>query len=407
MKPTYSRALLPRQFAVIVRALSWDRELRHPSVREFLHALLASDLRREHAGEIHSASTDLPSKPVAHAQATTALNRNTATAAEKPEPKANVWVQPEAPHVAEPTVATQASEPPKRESNLKHEDVVRLKAAVAAAEAHAERIEHPERAAPKPREDADALAKFRGYVAGPMAQQTDDASDEIPPVVATDIRPTSEQPKTAKRIWPWQRSAWVAAALALGTIAFVAAKFDSAPEPITSAAAHPAPPAVAPLPVVKLASPAPESITPQVEEKKSPPAVATRTKPPVAADEISFATRTLHVGVGQTMAALAVKRSSSTKGRARVAWAIEGGTAKPGVDYQVTSPQVIEFLEGQSIRSLFIPLVADKNAGDARTSKTFTVKLQSMSGGPKVGDLNKVYVTIVGDIADERVADAD
>jgi hypothetical protein len=104
------------------------------------------------------------------------------------------------------------------------------------------------------------------------------------------------------------------------------------------------------------------------------------------------------------MAALSVKRVNSTRGRARVAWTIEGGTAQPGVDYRVGNTQVIEFLEGQTVRSLFIPLVPDKDTSEARTSKTFTVRLQPTSGGPKLGEIKQVYVTIVGDIAVQRVA---
>jgi hypothetical protein len=104
------------------------------------------------------------------------------------------------------------------------------------------------------------------------------------------------------------------------------------------------------------------------------------------------------------MAALSVKRLNSTLGRARVAWTIEGGTAQDGVDYRLGTTPFIDFLEGQSVRSLFIPLVQDKEVGAARTSKTFTVKLQPTAGGPKLGEIKQVYVTIVGDIADERVA---
>jgi hypothetical protein len=51
--------------------------------------------------------------------------------------------------------------------------------------------------------------------------------------------------------------------------------------------------------------------------------------------------------------------------------------------------------------------VPEKTVGEARTSKTFTVKLQPMSGGPRLGEIKQVYVTIVGDVADERVARAE
>ena len=400
MKPAYSRSLLPRQFEVIVRALAWERDQRPASVREFLHALLASDLRRDAPKETQAAAPDVISKPLANLSAgdepTISAKAAVGSAGATRE---IVPRRTDAPRVA----------PPAPDRQIKHEDITRLKAALAEAEAHAERIEQT----PKPDkpESDDPLTRFKGYVAGPHARSEDD--ETVGALLRADESPAAEQ-KSSKRVWPWHRSAWVIALAIAGGGALLAARLDVSPEPLSRAEARPAL-------VPSVAAPTPASITneaptvqtaqtaaPVAEEKKSAP-VAVKPKPAAATGvgEVTFATRTLHVGVGQTMAALTVKRSNSARGRARVSWTIDGGTARPGVDYQVGNTSTIEFLEGQTVRSLFIPLVAEKNNGEARQSKTFTVKLQPVSGGPKLGEIKQVYVTIVGDVADQRVASAE
>jgi hypothetical protein len=421
MKPAYSRALVPRQFEVIVRALSWEREHRPATVREFLHALLASDLRRDtNSLEARTSTSDVPSRPVLSRPIPSIPTRDAPTvAAAKPEVKSQPAARPDPARVLEPNIAARSSEPAKREPTvkptIKHEDILRLRAAIAAAEEHAENIE-----APEPRDESqrhtDPMAKFRGYVAGPMASREEDSSDGIaPPALTPDSAHSPETPvKTSKRIWPWQRSAWLLAIAVTSALAMVATQLDFGSEPIAQAQARPsAPTRLSPIAKPQtLAVAAPQIAEPavSVEEKKSPQIAvkpSTSSMPPAASGEISFATRTLQVGVGQTIAALSVKRLNSTRGRARVAWTIEGGTARAGVDYQLGTAHTIEFLEGQSVRSLFIPLVPEKELGDARTSRTFTVRLQSTSGGPKLGEIKQVHVTIVGDVGVEHLARSD
>lgn len=420
LKPTYSKQLSPRQFDVIVHALAWDRDARPASVREFLHALLASNLSRDttgrdaHSSDVHS--KPMPSVPIAARVPTPSLpTKDTPTVGAtelKAKPQPSIDAGPEI--AAHKPAAPQPEAPPaKPASNVRPEDIARLRAAVAAAEAHADRIEHPTAApAPPPekKRSGDPLAKFRGYVAGPNAQR-DDASDDVPPPVARATDDTDADPtKPSKRVWPWQRSAWAAAIVMIGASIALASHLNRTAESTTPAQTQAAlPPHVEPEPAAKVAATAPvleATATPQVEEKKSPQVVkpAARTAAPA---EVTFDTRTLQVGVGQTIAALTVKRANSTRGRARVNWTIEGGTAREGVDYRLDDVQTIEFLEGQSVRSLFIPLVPEKASGAARQSKTFTVKLQPANGGPRIGAIKQVYVTIVGDVADERVANAE
>lgn len=389
MRPAYARGISTRQFDVLVRALSWDREQRPATVREFMHALLASDLRRDAPvrdpalATSEVVSTPLPASTVA-----------------------SVSAKPTEPPAAPPRIAAPIRETPieqpKPISEVKPDDIARLKAAVAAAEAHADRVDKVathEPKSPKP----DPLDRFKGYVAGPLAPQADE--DIATSSAAREERTTSEKKKWT---WPWQRSALFAALLITGA-AIVATQVDFDAEPIPHAAARPAATVIEESPLATSAAVAalPATAAPQVEEKKTP--VEVKPKPVAAAPgQVSFETRTLQVGANQTVAALSVKRLNSTRGRARVAWAIEAGTAQPGVHYKVSNPQVIEFLDGQTVRSLFIPLTPDTDAESSRHSKTFTVKLQPAAGGLSLGEIKQVYVTIVGDvaIADESLAAA-
>lgn len=386
MRPAYAPGISPRQFDVLVRALAWDREQRPATVREFMHALLASDLRRDPAAR-DGAPAEPASKPVSSARAAT----------QEPTTPSIATVTPPLPAARE---QNRASETPKVTTELKPEDVARLKAAVAAAEAHAKQVEAAEKQESKPKsEKADPLEKFKGYVAGPMADQRDDAAPTGNPI----DEPAEASAPKKKWAWPWQRSSLFAALFVIAG-AIIASRLEFQTEPMQQAASRPAARAdiVQASPRPAAAEPQPEPAVAQVEEKKSPPVALKPKTPPPAPGEVSFTTRTLQIGANQTVAALSVKRLNSTRGRAKVAWTIEGGTARRGVHYDVASPQVIEFLDGQSVRSLFIPLTPDKDANGMRHSKTFTIKLQQAAGGPALGEIKQVYVTIVGDVADDE-----
>ena len=109
---------------------------------------------------------------------------------------------------------------------------------------------------------------------------------------------------------------------------------------------------------------------------------------------ITFDTAAIQAGSGQTLVAVTLKRMESTRGTAKVAWKIEKGTARPGIDYVPVEPGVIRFIEGQPARSIFIPLINAGGAASSRGTRTFTVSLQKVSGGPVLGPIPKISVTI-------------
>ena len=117
--------------------------------------------------------------------------------------------------------------------------------------------------------------------------------------------------------------------------------------------------------------------------------------PPITRDPglISFEQATLQASPGQSLVAIPVKRLQSTRGSARVAWRVEHGSAQPGVDYPRLEPQIVRFIEGQAVRSLFIPLIRT-HASLTSGPRSFTVALQRVAGGAALGPIARVTVII-------------
>jgi hypothetical protein len=109
---------------------------------------------------------------------------------------------------------------------------------------------------------------------------------------------------------------------------------------------------------------------------------------------VEFESATITAGAEQSLVAIPVRRLQSTQGRASVAWAIEGGTAQPGVDFKAIDSKVIRFFEGQKVRVLFIQLLKSETTAAARGPRTFTVGLRKVASGPALGPLSRVTVTI-------------
>jgi serine/threonine protein kinase len=109
---------------------------------------------------------------------------------------------------------------------------------------------------------------------------------------------------------------------------------------------------------------------------------------------ISFDASTIHASAAQSLVAISVKRLPATRSRAAFLWRVERGTARPGVDYQQIEPQVVRFIEGQAVRTLFIPLINTAATLELRGPRTFTVALERVKGGPALGRFARVTVAI-------------
>ena len=108
---------------------------------------------------------------------------------------------------------------------------------------------------------------------------------------------------------------------------------------------------------------------------------------------ISFEASTIHATAVQSLVAIPVKRLPATS-RGAFLWRVERGTAQPGVDYERIQPQVVRFIEGQTVRTLFIPLINSPATSEQRGPRTFTVALERVKGGSALGRYARVTVTI-------------
>jgi len=114
-----------------------------------------------------------------------------------------------------------------------------------------------------------------------------------------------------------------------------------------------------------------------------------------SAGVVTFESAALVAGSAQSLVAIPLRRLLSTRGAAAVEWQIESGSARPNVDYEPLKPQVVRFSDGESARSLFIPLLRAAADSDTRPPRSFTVQLRQVGGGARLGAVTMVKVTIV------------
>lgn len=92
---------------------------------------------------------------------------------------------------------------------------------------------------------------------------------------------------------------------------------------------------------------------------------------------ITFESSTMNVTAAQALVAIPIRRLQATRSPASVAWIIEGAAGEPNL---------VRFIEGQTVRSIFIPLSA--------RPPTFTVALRQLSGGPGLGPVSRITVRV-------------
>jgi hypothetical protein len=108
---------------------------------------------------------------------------------------------------------------------------------------------------------------------------------------------------------------------------------------------------------------------------------------------ISFQAPTVHASAAQSLVAISVKHAPAINSGAFL-WRVERGTAQPGVDYERIQPQVVRFIEGQTVRTLYIPLINGPATSVQRGPRTFTVTLDRVEDGPALGRFARVTVII-------------
>ncbi len=93
------------------------------------------------------------------------------------------------------------------------------------------------------------------------------------------------------------------------------------------------------------------------------------------------------------VAAIPLRHLNRTRRAVRVDWRIVDGTARAGLDYGGPMSGAETFVEGNSFRILYVPLVP--NAAETR-DRSFTVELTRVSEGASLGPTPRIEITILG-----------
>jgi serine/threonine protein kinase len=109
---------------------------------------------------------------------------------------------------------------------------------------------------------------------------------------------------------------------------------------------------------------------------------------------ISFDAASIHASPTQPLVAISVRRLRSTRFVGAFIWRVEGGSAQPGTDFRSTRPELVRFNRGESVRTLFIPLVAGRVSSQPTPPRTFAVILEPVVGGPELGRIRRTTITI-------------
>ncbi len=137
--------------------------------------------------------------------------------------------------------------------------------------------------------------------------------------------------------------------------------------------------------------PAPTSeITPTVA---LPLPVAAARSPSARNGVVSFATTNIQAAATQPVIAIAVRRSGRTASRGEFRWRVITHRAAIEPDYVGARTGLARFNEGQTVRTLFIPLI-DKPNSPSRGPRIFSVTLEPVVGGSALGSPASVTVAI-------------
>jgi serine/threonine protein kinase len=390
LRPTYSPKIQPRVFDVIVRALSWERSHRFASANEFLHALMGNDLGRDTNVEVsRSPDSSLPMPaPVATPPITPPRDGMSMVAAQYPWSSGAIY-----------SLTTTLDIPPSQRYLLPSQWLT-FQPWMNGPGYSVTSIDSSRSGEPLHWYKSQAMgtgAAIPTAMARPQAPAIEGELLARTPVVANHVRRQKHYPTI------WHRHGLAAVAV-IGVLAILlghesnvgsstTAAVATTPPPVATTVAASVTAAIDPIAIREITEqPADAIVTPNIVEHVVPPPPP----PPVrsAPGFVSFDAETVHVGGGQSMAVLTVKRLDSTRGRARVGWTVEGASARAVVDGSAIDSQTIQFLDGQEVRSLYIPLLTPAHPGDHQPTRSFIVKLKKLEGSPAVGPVTQAKVMI-------------
>jgi hypothetical protein len=148
-----------------------------------------------------------------------------------------------------------------------------------------------------------------------------------------------------------------------------------------------------PMPTVQIA----RESKPAKQARRRPAAAraARAASVPAQASMVSFESRNVEVSPTQNLVAITIRRSASDRGPAQVGWSIEGNNARRLLDTDRAGAQVVQFHQGQTTRTLYVPLSKDAGEFVADGVRTFRVKLRKVEDGPVPGRVAEARVTLL------------
>lgn len=112
------------------------------------------------------------------------------------------------------------------------------------------------------------------------------------------------------------------------------------------------------------------------------------------ARQVTVDAASMSVGEGAFAAVIMLRRLGDRRGSVPVRWQIESGTAEHGRDFAGPLQGKARFASGQTVRTLYVPLVDD---GEREGPESFTVSVRPTTATAVPGDVTRVVVTIDDD----------
>jgi serine/threonine protein kinase len=243
-----------------------------------------------------------------------------------------------------------------------------------------------------------AMAEFVAALRGERRASVATASVPVaspPPATAPIAVAAAPAGSRRARALPWRVAAPVLAmALALG---FLFGRGEPDSRTMSAPAAPPAVEVAAPATSVVQDTPTPELTgPPRSPAKAEAPATEKAAMPAAKAARpglVSFDSPMMIVSKRAVVAAIPLRHFSRLRRGTQVTWRVVDGTARAGRDYGGATTGVENFVEGNTFRILYVPILPG-----ARTTldRSFAVELTGASPGTELGPTQRIEVTILG-----------
>jgi hypothetical protein len=173
---------------------------------------------------------------------------------------------------------------------------------------------------------------------------------------------------------------------------------EAEPAPVEAPADAP-PAAVQPTPAPEATATPPARETEAVAAAAEDPPLAVPAPPPepelpVRPETFGFGLEVMNVSEASASAAVLVLRDGGRRGVSFITWWTTDGTAGAGSDFARLEPRVERFGAGEQNRTLYVPIIGDRNVEGA---ENFHVHIALGDSGQPVAEIAEIEVVITDD----------